>query len=213
MKIGICLTALLATAVMAGPDANPHNGSQNQNHQLKIEGPVDTGLTLNEMERIADTYGSPEIIVLRPTSPKLESPWVLMDGIGFGVDRSAGDILTIARSQEVRTGAWVFPDGGLLMHDDGFSLRIPPRTTVVVGRHNIHTDIVDAFDTANGGVDCGDGYYACCGHNIHGIWRARCIPDGDTTPGGLNWPVSCIHGGPGATGCQNGSNAFVVFEQ
>lgn len=208
MKVLICLAAVLSAVACAGPVVDNQNRSESV-AVLEAE-PVDTGLTLDEMKVIGSTYAADEIMILRPTQGE-HSPWVLIEGIGLGVDRSQGDILTVTESQVLRDGVWWFRTGGFFMHEDGFSVFVPDNTIVIGGLGNIAGAMIDRF-SASGGVDCGPGYYACCGTNAYGQWRAVCIANGQEPSGGTRQPTECINGGPGSTGCTSGTAAYVTYQ-
>lgn len=175
----------------------------------------DTGLTLEELERLARTVHATEIVILRPPSEEVGDQWVLFDGLGSGVDRSRGKVVHHEINFDLPDGIWLFPNGGTLFHqevfgDAGSFVEVKERTLVVSGSFNIRRDIIANFNTSNGGVTCGPGYYACCGKNIHGQWFARCTPNGTQPGGGEHDPTSCINGGEHATGCSNGTAILIA---
>jgi hypothetical protein len=105
---------------------------------------------------------------------------------------------------------WWIPEGGILHDGDGFPTIVAPRSLLVVGRRGMNHSVFGQA-SGNGGVECGPGYYSCCGKNIHGQWRARCVQNNQLPPGGVDGPTSCIHGGEGATACTNGTS-IIAFQ-
>lgn len=180
-------------------------------HVLSIEEvQEDTGLTFDQVKQIAEQESAINFIVLRPTLN--DSKWLLSDGVGFGVNLSDGDFLSPQFDTQVRDGVWFFPNGGTLENEDGFTVHIDQNTLLVTGFNILSRSFADRFNVDNGSVDCGAGYYACCGLNQNGQWRARCVPNGQEPSGGTNNPVSCVNGGAGATGCSNGGGQYLTFD-
>ena len=200
--------------VQAASDTQPQSDSVDQEEKL-VE-VVDTGLSLVEMQEVAQRVNAKELLVLRPTDTTDTEDtstytWILMEGMGIGVERSLGDMLTIYTDIELRDGMWLFQNGGMVTHVDGFTLTIDPGTLVVVGSENISAPIEQNF-VKTGSVQCGEGYYACCGTNVNGQWRAKCMANDQQPTGGADYPVDCTNGGLGATGCSNGGNAYLVYD-
>lgn len=211
MKGAVTLVAVLTMVACAGPDAGTeeHAAGQDRAEAVRATEPVDPGLTMDQLNRIAQRHDVREVMILKPIEGDV-SPWSLVEGIGLGVDRSDGQVLSVAGGQEVRDGVWLFRTGGTFLHEDGFEAFLDDNTLVVGGPDFIAPDLAERFE-ANGSVECNPGFYACCGKNQHGQLRAICVPDGQSPSAGADEPTDCIHGGPGASGCSIGSGAYVVY--
>jgi len=209
MKPTLCLTAFLAASSFALAEP-PQYAEAEPAVLAELQEAVDTGLSLKEMQQVATKHHAHEILILRPSKTETND-WVLMEGIALGIERSAGDMLTVYDDIELRQGMWFFQGGGTISHTNGYTITLDQSTLVIAGSENISVPIEKQF-VSGGSVECGDGFYACCGTNQHGQWRAKCIQNGNNTPGGANFPVECTNGGPGATGCSNGDGAFLIYE-
>ena len=209
MKSTLCFTVLLATSSIAlaiGPPISDPKVIDS----TKAQEPVDPGLTLKQMQQAASKHNAHELLILEPSKTDTNQ-WILMQGLAIGVERSSGDILNHQDDLRLRDGMWLFHEGGIITSTDGYTMQFDEPTLVIVGTQNIAGPVQKQF-TSGGSVECGSGYYACCGRNEYGQWRAKCIPDGTSTPGGEDYPEECTNGGPGSTGCSNGTNAFLVYE-
>lgn len=196
-----CVSVLLAAVACAGDVAVRKFDSAaptgRDAHTLYERG---TSLTLMEASRLTEHLRGDEFVLV----PHGEGVSVAGAGIGVGV--SAGQTV----DTRLRDGLWWFPEGGILHDAEGFPVIVAQRGIVLVGLPAMHEDLYSqAAD--NGGVTCDDGYYACCGKNQHGQWRARCVLDGLQPLGGDDDPESCIHGGAGSKGCTNGTS-IIAFE-
>lgn len=114
---------------------------------------------------------------------------VVVEGVLF--DLKKGVILD--EGDEVVPGTYF--TFGAIVHDTGTGLDDSYGNTVV-------TFGDDLVSSAPLGVECPDGYYACCGDNSNGQPRAKCIKNGQSPPGGRDYSESCISGGEPATSCQ-----------
>lgn len=158
------------------------------------------GLSVLEASRLTEFLGGEEFVLVPVASG------VHLAGVGIGVGASAGETI----NNEVRDGLFWVPEGGILHDGDGFPTIVAPRSLLVIGRRGMNLSVFGQA-SGNGGVECGPGYYACCGKNIHGQWRARCVQNNQVPPGGADGPTTCIHGGEGATACTNGTS-IIAFQ-
>ncbi|MFU8828667.1 MAG: hypothetical protein ACNA8P_04435 [Phycisphaerales bacterium] len=159
-----------------------------------------TSLTVDDMQRISEDFGAESFFVLHDTTTEV----VDGAGMGFGVAYGSG----AQEASVLSDGIFWFPGGAMLRSvdaesDTGFrKTEIPANTFVFAGVRTLESDLA-----SGGGVTCKDGYYACCGTNVNGQWRAKCIKDGDEPYGGQDYPRECTHGGQNSVHCANGTGA------
>lgn len=152
-------------------------------------------LSLREASQLTAHMGGEEFVLV----PSAHG--VKVAGVGVGVGANTGRSLEGTLSD----GLWWFPEGAILHDGEGYPTVLPARSLALVGSQGMN-DLLFGQVSTNGGVTCKDGFYACCGQNQHGQWRAKCIQDNTTTLGGADYPTSCTNGGPGSTAYDNNTS-------
>lgn len=205
MLTGLLLASSLSgTAVAEIPGAetsDPLPMLRSGESLLLATAPAD--INLEEGVLIAESLGA-ESFFLLPDSKGIEFTGFR---IGFGSARGLA-ASGLEEPAELPDGIWYFPRGGVFSDASGDFL-IPNNGVVLAG--DVLSDTL-ARMRSSGSVTCRDGYYACCGKNQHGQWRAKCIPNADNPPGGTDYPSSCINGGEVATRCSTGVATVLMIE-
>lgn len=152
--------------------------------------------TVAEALSVSKTFeGSTVVVVLRADDPE-----ITVEAFGYGLGISAGKTL----HNRLEDGIYVLLEGGAF-RTHGIEWHCKPNTLLLVGDEGIDEEAL-----ADGGsVTCGVGYYACCGKDRHGLWRARCIANGHQPGEHDDEPRSCVHGGVGSTACSNGDTTGI----
>lgn len=121
---------------------------------------------------------------------------------GYGINMTTG---TDFVGGSFDGGTFFLPEGGTMTFADGSDPEtFPANSFVFVGTEGIDDETFnDMFVTApaSGSTTCRSGYYACCGANINGQCRSKCIQEGRQPAGGRDQPVRCDHGGEGSVTC------------
>lgn len=127
------------------------------------------------------------------------APVVLESGSAIGIGDWWGKTST---APAPLSGAWWVREE-VSLSVNGEPVTVKPQSLLFIGPEACSTEIVSML-SENGGVTCGNGFYACCGKNSNGQWVAKCIANNLKPTGGQHEPVTCTNGGPGATACTNG---------
>jgi len=186
---------LLAATVSQGVAAGVVEASENA---VWLRG--DAQVTSEQLHTLAIELDAKQYMILQGNAVVYTSD----DAIDYsgrhktGIHRNGG---------QVETGIWLFPEGSVIVWDDGM-VDVLDIDTVIVPELDVQEGQGPGDGDAGGGtvvpvdsdskkcsVTCGRGYYACCYTLSGGI--KRCICRMNTVDGGR----ICVSGGHGATSC------------